>query len=249
MTPHRRSSIVAGTLILLATVATLTSTALAPARTGPGYLTGIATHSGAMATSLLLTLIAAGCSVGIAIALYAVLHRTHPTLAVGAIAFRGIEAVFYIVGAVSLMTLVSLATSPPSDTVGERPSRQAISDALVFAHNRAGVAAVSAFVVGAALYYVALYRTRLVPRWLSGSGIAALPLLAAACCLALYRNDPVTGYVALAAPLGVQEIVFGFWLLIKGFTPRGLGEGDSLASGPADRQGFTATHPSTHVGR
>lgn len=124
MTPHRRSSIVAGTLILLATVATLTSTALAPARTGPGYLTGIATHSGAMATSLLLTLIAAGCSVGIAIALYAVLHRTDPTLAVGAIAFRGIEAVFYIVGAVSLMTLVSLATSPPSDTVGsDRPGK------------------------------------------------------------------------------------------------------------------------------
>lgn len=93
----------------------------------------------------------------------------------------------------------------------------AISDALVSVHDGAGVAAVSAFVVGGLMYYIALYRTRLVPRWLSGWGIAAMPLMATACCLALYQGQPVTSYVALAVPIGVQEIVFGLWLLVKGF--------------------------------
>ena len=87
MKPNRRISIIAGTLFILATAASLIGAGLAPPLTGTDYLAGIATRSAAMATSLLLSLIAAGCSLGIAIALYAVLHRTHTTLALGSVAF------------------------------------------------------------------------------------------------------------------------------------------------------------------
>ncbi|HET9646793.1 MAG TPA: DUF4386 domain-containing protein [Microlunatus sp.] len=215
MTPNRRISIIAGTLLILATAASLVATGLAPSLSGPDYLESLTTRSGAMATSLLLSLMAAWSSVGIAIALYAVLRRTHPTLALGSVAFRTIEATFYIVGVVSWMTVLSIATSTAAEA---QPTSQAISDALVSAHDRAGVAAVSAFVIGGLMYYVALYRTRLVPRWLSGWGIAAMPLMAIACALALYSSNPVTSYVPLAVPIGVQEIVFGLWLMIKGFS-------------------------------
>ncbi len=236
MTPSRRISIIAGTVLILATAASLIGTAIGPALTGPDYLADIAAHSGAMATSLLLALIAAGCSVGVAIALYAVLHRTQPTLALGSVAFRTIEAVFYIAAVVSWMTVLSIATSTPSEA---QPASRPISDALMSAHDRAGVAAVSAFVVGGLMYYIALYRTHLVPRWLSVWGLAAMPLMATACCLALYQGQPVTSYVALAVPIGVQEIVFGVWLLAKGFNPtpaleRGPGGDATLA--PLPRQ-------------
>ena len=216
MTDHRRISLTAGTVFIVATAASLTATKLLPALTGDD-LSRVVGQSGAMATAFLLNLVAAGCSLGIAIALYAVLHRSHPTMALGAVVFRAIEAVCYIVGAVSLITVLTVAS--PAHPVGDRATAQAMSDALVSAHDRASIAGVGAFVVGGLLYYVALYRTRLVPRWLSGWGIIALPVMAIACGLALYRDQPVTGFVALAAPIGVQEIVFGIWLLIKGFTP------------------------------
>ncbi|MEI2774924.1 MAG: DUF4386 domain-containing protein [Tetrasphaera sp.] len=216
MNPTRRISIIAGTLFIIATAATLVADRVAPELTGTDYLTRVAARPGTMATALLLRLLAAGCSLGIAIALYAVLRRTHPTLALGAVVFRSIEAVFYIVGAVSLMTVLSIATAHPG-SAGGQSAWQAVSDTLVSVHDRAGIAAVSAFVAGGLMYYIAFYRTRLVPRWLSGWGIAALPLMAIACCLALYADAPVTSYVPLALPIGIQEIVFGIWLLAKGF--------------------------------
>jgi hypothetical protein len=215
MTSQRKISLLAGTLFILATAASLTATGLLPSLTGPDYLGGVADHSGGTATAALLVLVAAGCSLGIAVALYAVLHRTQPTLALGGVVFRAIEAVFYGVGALSLLTVLSIATATP-EAGGEEGTRL-LGDALVSAHDRSQVAAVSAFVVGGLLYYLALYRTRLIPRWLSGWGLLAMPLMAVACGLALYQDQPVTHYVALALPIGVQEIVLAVWLLAKGF--------------------------------
>jgi Domain of unknown function (DUF4386) len=77
---------------------------------------------------------------------------------------------------------------------------------------------VFAFAIGAFMYYLVFYRARLVPRWLSGWGLAGVLLMLTACLLALFSNSMVTGYVLLAAPIGVQEFVFAFWLLIKGLS-------------------------------
>lgn len=217
MTPHRRAALTAGTLFILATAATLSATALMPTLDGPDTLSRIAGHSGAMATALLLTFLAATASLGIAIALYAVLHVSHPAIALGSVVFRAVEAVFYIVGAVSLLAVLSLATSTASPA-SSPPTSGTITDTLIAVHDRAGVAAVSSFVIGGLLYYVALYRTQLIPRWLAGWGIVALPVMAIACGLALYNDQPVTHYVLLAAPIGIQEIVVAIWLLAKGFT-------------------------------
>ena len=40
----------------------------------------------------------------------------------------------------------------------------------------------------------------------------------------LVNDSPVTGYVVLVAPIGVQELVFAGWLLIKGFSPTARSE-------------------------
>lgn len=238
MSPNRRISITAGALFLLATAASVTGSALAPPLTGANLLGDVASRSGAMSTAQLLSLVAAGCSVGIAVAMYAVLRISHPTISLAAVVFRGIEAVFYAVGAVALLTLVSLNTAIPS-TAQEGPTpAQTVGHALVATHHRAGIAAVSAFVVGALMYNVALYRTRIVPRWLAGWGIAALPFMAVACMMALYADKAVTDYVALALPLGLQEIVFGVWLLVKGFS---RARRDDVGIQPPPRTGAVLT--------
>jgi hypothetical protein len=56
----------------------------------------------------------------------------------------------------------------------------------------ATLAGVFAFVVGALMYYYVLYRSRLVPRWLSGWGIAAGFLILIACLSVLFSHPPVT---------------------------------------------------------
>ena len=81
------------------------------------------------------------------------------------------------------------------------------------------LAAVLAFYLGASMYYYVFYRSRLIPRWLSGWGLAGTALGALAGLLVLFR---VTGYmsapqVALNLPIGVNEMVLAIWLLVRGF--------------------------------
>ncbi len=238
MNASRRSAIAAGTLFLLASVAALAAAALLPALTGTDYLTGVAQHSGQLAASALLYLVAAGASVGVAIALYPVLKQTSAALALGAAVFRTIEAVFYTAEVVALLTIATLAqqvtTAPPAD----RAATYAMADTLVSIREHSAVAAVFAVCVGAFMYYLVFWRSRLVPRWLSGWGLAAVLLMLTASVLALVSDNPVTGYVPLALPLGVQELVLAVWLLVKGFTP----------SPPTSRSDTPPPRLSTHKG-
>jgi hypothetical protein len=76
---------------------------------------------------------------------------------------------------------------------------------------------VFAFSLGAFMYYYLFFQSRLIPRWLSGWGIVAIILMTAACVLALFSDNPVTGYILLAAPIALQEMVLAVWLIVKGF--------------------------------
>jgi len=72
------------------------------------------------------------------------------------------------------------------------------------------------------MYYSLFFRSRLVPRWLSGWGVAAAFLMMTAGVLALVSNSDVTSYAFLILPIAVQEMVLAVWLLVKGFRPSPL---------------------------
>jgi hypothetical protein len=64
-----------------------------------------------------------------------------------------------------------------------------------------------------------LLRARLVPRWLSSWGLAGAALYWSTGLLVLFGAliPMEAAYVALQAPLAVQEMVLAGWLIIKGF--------------------------------
>jgi hypothetical protein len=228
-------------LFILATAAALSAAALAPALTGSDYLSRVAGHPHRLAAAALLYLIAAGGSVGIAVALYPVLRTFDAALAMGSVVFRTIEAVFYTAGVVGLLSVLSLGRKFASASAADRAAYQMMGDSLVAGREHTAVAGVFAFTLGAFMYYVVFYRSRLVPRWLSGWGCVGTVLMLTACLFALFTDSPVTGYVVLAAPIGVQEIVFAVWLLVKGFNPSALSETSSdRPAGARPRHGSRA---------
>jgi hypothetical protein len=81
-----------------------------------------------------------------------------------------------------------------------------------------------AFSVGALMYYLLLYRSQLIPTWLSVWGMAGVVLLILAAVLIIYGViAPLSaGQVALAVPIGVQEMVLAVWLIRKGFDQTAL---------------------------
>ena len=71
------------------------------------------------------------------------------------------------------------------------------------------------------MFYLVLYRGRLVPRWISIWGLIAIIPYAIPVFLTLFATGDIgptsTTTVLLDAPLGIQEIVLAVWLIVKGF--------------------------------
>lgn len=152
--------------------------------------------------------------------------------ALGSVIFRAIEATFYMVALVCLLSLLTLGQQFTAAGAADRTSFQATGALLLSLRQHAILAAVFAFSIGALMYYTLFFQSRLVPRWLSAWGIAAVILMLAACVLALFSDRLVSGYILLAVPIGLQEIALAIWLIAKGF---------SSSVSPA-RPGKTATN-------
>jgi hypothetical protein len=219
MNSTRKIAVITGVVFILATLMGLLATPLTPDLAGTDYLTRVSTHPNQTAAGVLLLIIAYFACAGIAIVMYPVLKKCNAGLALGSVVFRTIETAFYMVSLVGLMALVTLGQQFTTAGDADRATLQAIGNLLVSVRDHAALLAVFAFCVGAFMYYTLFFQSRLIPRWLSGFGIVAIILMMAACVLALFSGNRITSYIPLAAPIAVQEIVLGVWLIVKGFNP------------------------------
>ena len=226
--PHgtnRKAAVTAGVLFILATVASFVAAAVTPVLTGADTLTRFSAHPNPVAAGALVYLVSFLAGAGIAIAMYPVMKGSNVGLALGSVVFRALEAVFYLVGLVCLLSLPALGRQLTSAGAAERTSLQAIDNALVSVRDQAALLAVFAFCLGAFMYYTLFFRSRLIPRWLSVFGIVAIILMTAACVLALFSGNRITSYIPLAAPIALQEMVLAVWLIVKGFNPSAVASG------------------------
>ena len=187
-----------------------------------------------MAAGALLLLIAAFACAGIAVSMYPILRKANAGLqALGSVVFRTMEAVMYVIAVVSLLSLLTLGEQLVSAGAAERVSLGVVGDLLLSLREHAALVGVFAFCLGAFLYYFAFFQSRLIPRWLSSWGIAAIILMTTAAVLALFNNDAVTGYVPLALPIFLQEMVLAVWLIAKGYSPSAARSDEMSATKPA----------------
>jgi hypothetical protein len=207
----------AGILFIAATATSLIATAfLGSLLDGPGFLGTVALHQDRMLTAGLFQLLAAFTSAAIAVTLYPVLRRHAAGMALGAVAFRLIEGVFYALSAAGALILVSLSDQL---TAG---ATQASAYLVRDLRDAAGCVGVLAFYTGATLYYLVFYRSQLIPRWLSVWGLAGTVLGLAAGLLVLFQSIALLSstQVVLNLPIAVQEMVLAVWLIVKGFSPK-----------------------------
>jgi hypothetical protein len=81
------------------------------------------------------------------------------------------------------------------------------------------------------MYYYVFYRSKLIPRWLSGWGFIGAALLLSVALLTLFSGQPfsVSGImILLVLPITLQEMVLAVWLIVKGFNPSAIASGSAL---------------------
>jgi hypothetical protein len=138
----------------------------------------------------------------------------------------------YIVGVVSLLSLLALSREYVKAGASSLPVYQVSATVLMAIKEWAGQLGVIAFTVGALMYYSVFYSSKLVPRLISGWGIlaAASSLAAALLTISGLLVPFSTVFVLLQLPIGLQEMVLAVWLIVKGFNPSAL---SPLSSKPA----------------
>jgi hypothetical protein len=222
MNYFRKLAIIAGVLWIIYTSVDILSSLFTGSITSTNYLVSVSENAGLVGTGALLLFIGGACASGIAISLYPVLKKFNAGLALGAVGFRISEGVLRFVAVCGYLLLITLSQQFVKAGAPDSSYFQTLG-ALVYAGNRwvGNVASLLAFTIGALLIYIIFYRTKLVPRWLSGWGIVAAILGMLSCVLVLVGLIAPFGteQIAIAIPMLPQEIVLGAWLIVKGFNP------------------------------
>ena len=215
---HRWAATTAGVLYIVGTVAGLLSFAVtSPVSDAADPLAAASAHQGSMVTGAMLVLLMGLSLALIPIVLFPILRAINEVLAVGYLAIRGaVETACYVLLAVSWLVFASLdGVTSGSDGVGSW-----LGDSLFKVEGPNTVLAL-VFCLGAAFFYVALYISGIVPRWIAVWGLVAIPFYVGAALLAAYGvvEAGTSGQVLLFMPMAVQEMVLAVWLIARGFRP------------------------------
>lgn len=224
MNPERKMALVPGLLFIIATALSFVGDAiLGSLPEGPAFLAALFANQARVGLAVVVKVLSAAASAGIAISLYPVLRRHSEGLALGAVCFRVIEAVFYLISALGLLSLVSLGHEYASAELPLGQQLVALGTMIKATRTWAGfVLGVISFCLGGGMYYVIFFRTRLVPRWLSVWGLLALASLLTMVICIMFGGKPEGLILVLAAPIALQELVLALWLILKGFNARAL---------------------------
>jgi len=223
MTTHRRTARFVGGLYITGTVAGILSVVFSgPLFAAEGALMNIAAYEANIALGALCVLIMGFALAMIPALMFTVLRHYNEPLALGYVVFRsGIEAITYMGIAASWLTLI-----PLSHVLTDTSTVQAFGTLLLDTQGISSILGL-AFCTGALMFYVVLFQTRLVPRWLSGWGLLGILLCLIGNFLGWFAVVSHTSDVVtlLELPLALQEMVLAIWLIVKGFNPSAIASG------------------------
>ena len=222
MNSYRNYAIVAGVLFIIYTGLDLLTFLFYGPVSAPNYLVSVSENRGLVGTGALLSFIGGACGAGIAISLYPVLRKFNAGLALGAVGFRISEGVLRFVSVCALLSLITLSQQFVNAGAPDSSYFQTLGVLLYAGYRVVGnVGSLLAFSIGALLYYIIFYRTKLVPRWISVWGLVAAILGMVSCVLVLVGLIAPFGteQVVMNLPMFPQEMVLAAWLIAKGFNP------------------------------
>ncbi len=217
MTSFRKTALVGGVLYLVTFIGSIASALLVgPALNDPAYVLGAGVDQ-QIGLAGVLELVNVFGLVGCGIAFFSVIRRVHEGLAIGYLATRLFEGAIITISVVGLLSIITLRQQVAAGADGE--AVVPVAAALVAIRNWAIVLGSNMAPFNALMLGTALYRARLVPRWMPALGLVGAPILISFVALMILGQAQVgTPFHAIAVlPFFVWELALGLWLTFKGF--------------------------------
>ena len=227
MNTNKKTAIIVGVLYILGTVAGVLSVLVTQPILGePDYLSKIAANENPIVIGCLLVLTMGFALAWVSVLLFPILKRHNEVLALGYVVFRGaLEMVAYIAMAICWMFLIVVSHEYAAAGATNLPYLQTLGTVFLKGNDSISNIVVIIFSLDALILYYLLYRSKLVPRWISVWGFIAILLhFSTAFLMMFHLVSP--GFSAavdiINLPIFVQEMVMAVWLIVKGFNPSAL---------------------------
>ena len=180
----------------------------------PDYLISVSANKTQVTIGVSLELVNGIAVIGIAIMLFPILKQHDEGLALGYVGFRIIESILCIVTAIIPLLLITL--SKEYSEAPDAPYIQSLGTILrTLRSDLAEILIPLFFSLGALLFYSLLYKSKLIPRFISAWGfIGAIFIFTL-----IFLEVGVIINLILVLPIILNEIFLGIWLISKGFRP------------------------------
>ncbi len=218
MKSYRKTSIVAGSLIILGIVAGIFS--VAPSVEGIDYLSKAFESKNQILMASVFQFLLVPIYIGFALLLYPILKNYNTSLALGFVSFRVIASVFQIVGVILLPLFILISEAYLQSQTSNTSSLEISGELLKSARDLANhLGVMLATGLGNLLLYFVFLKTKLIPSWLSLWGLIGnvLAMLTSFFILFEWFDVISTAFIVMTVPLVIQEIVLSVFLLTKGF--------------------------------
>ena len=229
MDSHRKAAIIVGVLFIIATVAPIASAVpLSVVPLGflgsvgdPDYLTAVSANENQVLIGVLLWIVYAASAVAIPIVMFPILRKYNEGLALGYVGARMFEGVFEAFSVISLLLLLSLSREFVTAGAPVASHFQTSGALLLAAIDWGSLLLDLAWLLSVPVFNYVLYKSKLIPRWLSSWGLAGGALWLATWPVRMFGLGPPMIEI-LALPIAAQEMILAAWLIVKGFNPSAI---------------------------
>ncbi|MBI5966027.1 MAG: DUF4386 domain-containing protein [Chloroflexi bacterium] len=228
MNTYRKTTVIVGILFIIGTVSgILAGVVTAPIRAGSTYPLNISANETQWIIGTLLILLM-GLSLAMTpVLLYPIFRKHNEVLAFGSVLFRGVlEQVTQILVVISFFLLLTVSEIY-GKSGADASNFQTLGSMLIAAGHWIPVIGGIVFSVATLMMFALFYQTRLIPRWLSGWGLIGAVLYPIAYIVSMFsplhlQPEIGVGIGLLLVPTAIQEMVFGVWMIVKGFNPSAI---------------------------
>ncbi len=227
MNTYRKTAIAVAVLFLIALIFNIiASNIYPPILNAPDYLAKVYPNKIPVTMGILLDFICAPAMMLIPIMLFPLFKMYDERIAIGYVVFRLSEGILFIFLVTNSLSLISLSQDYINSGAQGVSYYQALGNSIHAKIEWGTLLYIIVYVLGALMFYYLLYKSNMIPRWLSGWGLVAVVLLLTGALLYLFGifgSMPLMKVMPyFAPPIGVQELVMSVWLIVKGFNPSAI---------------------------
>ncbi len=180
------------------------------------FLAEVASNSTKVRIAALLDFITTISCFGIAVLLFPVLKLHSERIALWYVGIRLSEFVTLVVSGIFLLTILSVGQNYIKAGIPESSYLETVGKQLLNARMHTQNLNLLAYCFGTSMFYYLLFKSRLVPRFISIWGMIGVIGILTEILMSIFGYSTGSLVYILGMPMGLNEVFLGIWLIVKG---------------------------------